>query len=66
LILTIRTTHRPATDLGFLLHKNPSNVHEVDLSFGKDLNSTGQAGPLKNEQDVHLFERVAFMARAGR
>jgi MoxR-like ATPase len=21
---------------------------------------------LKNEQDVHLFERVAFMARAGR
>jgi hypothetical protein len=21
---------------------------------------------LKNEQDVHLFERVAFMARSGR
>jgi hypothetical protein len=21
---------------------------------------------LKNEQDVHLFERVAFMARTGR
>jgi hypothetical protein len=21
---------------------------------------------LKNEQDVHLFERVAFMSRAGR
>lgn len=35
MVLTIRTTHKPATDLGFLLHKNPSRVHEVELSFGK-------------------------------
>jgi len=33
--LTITTTHRPATDLGFLLHKNPERVHEFKLSFGK-------------------------------
>lgn len=33
--LEITTTHQPATDLGFLLHKNPSNVHETPLSFGK-------------------------------
>ena len=26
MLLTIRTTHRPATDLGFLLHKHPEQV----------------------------------------
>ncbi len=25
----------PATDLGYLLHKNPSRVHKFDLSFGQ-------------------------------
>lgn len=35
MLLTISTTHKPATDLGFLLHKNPDRVHQVDLSFGK-------------------------------
>jgi 3' terminal RNA ribose 2'-O-methyltransferase Hen1 len=33
--LSIATTHNPATDLGFLLHKHPDRVHETDLSFGK-------------------------------
>jgi 3' terminal RNA ribose 2'-O-methyltransferase Hen1 len=33
--LSISTTHRPATDLGYLLHKNPANVHVVDLPFGQ-------------------------------
>jgi 3' terminal RNA ribose 2'-O-methyltransferase Hen1 len=35
MLLTISTTERPATDLGFLLHKHPSRVQEVELSFGK-------------------------------
>jgi len=35
MLLTITTTHRPATDLGFLLLKNPDNVHSVDLPFGR-------------------------------
>jgi 3' terminal RNA ribose 2'-O-methyltransferase Hen1 len=35
MLLTITTTHRPATDLGYLLHKNPANLHSFDLSFGK-------------------------------
>ncbi|NLV42503.1 MAG: 3' terminal RNA ribose 2'-O-methyltransferase Hen1 [Candidatus Hydrogenedentes bacterium] len=35
MLLTITTTHRPATDLGFLLHKNPAHVHSLDLSFGR-------------------------------
>ena len=33
--LSIATTHRPATDLGFLLHKNPQGMHETELPFGK-------------------------------
>jgi 3' terminal RNA ribose 2'-O-methyltransferase Hen1 len=35
MLLTITTTHRPATDLGFLLMKNPANVHVVELPFGR-------------------------------
>ena len=34
MLLTISTTHSPATDLGYLLHKNPDRVHEMELSFG--------------------------------
>jgi 3' terminal RNA ribose 2'-O-methyltransferase Hen1 len=33
-MLTISSTAVPATDLGFLLHKNPARVHERELSFG--------------------------------
>jgi 3' terminal RNA ribose 2'-O-methyltransferase Hen1 len=33
--LTITTTHTPATDLGYLLHKRPGKLHTVTLSFGK-------------------------------
>ncbi|HEY4640161.1 MAG TPA: 3' terminal RNA ribose 2'-O-methyltransferase Hen1 [Thermoanaerobaculia bacterium] len=35
MIFTITTTHKPATDLGFLLHKNPSRLHTIELAFGK-------------------------------
>ncbi len=35
MLLTIRTTARPASDLGYLLHKNPSRVQSFELSFGK-------------------------------
>lgn len=35
MFLSIATTHRPATDLGFLLHKHPERVHETELGFGK-------------------------------
>src|SRR5512132_3789615 len=34
MLLTIRTTHRPATDLGFLLHKHPGHVHTREFPFG--------------------------------
>jgi len=35
MLLTITTTWRPATDLGFLLHKHPQRCQSFDLSFGK-------------------------------
>ena len=34
MLLTIRTTHQPATDLGFLLHKHPEHVHTREFPFG--------------------------------
>jgi len=34
MLLTIRTTYRPATDLGFLLHKHPDRVHRREFPFG--------------------------------
>jgi 3' terminal RNA ribose 2'-O-methyltransferase Hen1 len=34
MLLTISTTHRPATDLGFLLHKHPDHVHTREFPFG--------------------------------
>ena len=36
MILTITTTHRPATDLGYLLHKNPAGGPQTfELAFGQ-------------------------------
>ncbi|HNQ89182.1 MAG TPA: 3' terminal RNA ribose 2'-O-methyltransferase Hen1 [Verrucomicrobiota bacterium] len=35
MLLTLSTTHRPATDLGFLLRKNPARAQSFDLSFGR-------------------------------
>jgi 3' terminal RNA ribose 2'-O-methyltransferase Hen1 len=35
MLLTITTTHRPADDLGYLLHKHPGKVQEFPLAFGK-------------------------------
>ena len=35
MLLTITTTHQPATDLGYLLHKHPARVQTFNLSFGK-------------------------------
>jgi 3' terminal RNA ribose 2'-O-methyltransferase Hen1 len=34
-VLTITTTHSPATDLGYLLHKNPASFQTATLPFGQ-------------------------------
>src|SRR6201995_3894021 len=35
MLLTLTTTHSPATDLGFLLHKHPDRVPPFSLPFGQ-------------------------------
>jgi len=35
MLLLLTTTHRPATDLGYLLHKHPQRLHRIDLPFGE-------------------------------
>jgi 3' terminal RNA ribose 2'-O-methyltransferase Hen1 len=34
MLLTISTCHQPATDLGYLLHKNPGRLQTEELPFG--------------------------------
>lgn len=34
MLLTISTDHQPATDLGYLLHKNPGGHHTAEFGFG--------------------------------
>jgi 3' terminal RNA ribose 2'-O-methyltransferase Hen1 len=43
MLLTITTTHRPATDIGYLLGKNPSRSQSFSVAFG----------------EVHVFYPVA-------
>lgn len=35
MLLTITSTHKNATDLGYLLHKNPARCQSFELSFGR-------------------------------
>jgi 3' terminal RNA ribose 2'-O-methyltransferase Hen1 len=35
MLLSLTTTYNPATDLGYLLHKNPARVQSFPLSMGK-------------------------------
>lgn len=35
MLLTLTRKHRPATDLGYLLRKNPARTQSFSLSFGK-------------------------------
>lgn len=35
MLLTLTTTHHPATDIGFLLHKNPNRTQTFDVGFGR-------------------------------
>lgn len=35
MLLTITTTHQPATDLGYLLHKNPARLQTLDVAAGQ-------------------------------
>ncbi len=34
MLLTLSTTHEPATEFGILLHRNRVRVHTTDMPFG--------------------------------
>jgi 3' terminal RNA ribose 2'-O-methyltransferase Hen1 len=54
MFLSIATTHQPATDLGFLLHKHPGRLHEFDLTFGKAFVFYPEAGDARCEAALVL------------
>lgn len=45
MLLTLTTTREPATDLGYLLHKNPAKIQTFNLSFGQARVYYPEAGP---------------------
>ena len=45
MLLTITTTHQPATDLGYLLHKHPERFQSFDLSCGRAFVFYPEASP---------------------
>ena len=59
MLLTITTTPRPATDLGFLLHKHPDRFQSYDLSIGRAHAYNPEAG------DDEAIRRI-FAADIGR
>ena len=54
MLLTVTTTHAPATDLGYLLHKHPGRVQAFDVSVGTRTSSTG--GPSERCTAALLLE----------
>jgi 3' terminal RNA ribose 2'-O-methyltransferase Hen1 len=65
--LSVATTHRPATDLGFLLHKHPGRVHETELAFGKALVFYPEATEARCEAALVLdVDPVALVRGKGR
>src|SRR5271156_4892637 len=45
MLLTITTTHEPATDLGYLLYKSPYRFHSFEQAFGKAYVFYPETGP---------------------
>ena len=44
MLLTLSTTYAPATDLGYLLYKNPARPQSFDLVFGTARVLSGSVG----------------------
>ena len=66
MLLTITTTYRPATDLGFLLHKNPANVRSVDLAFGRAHVFYPEASPERCSATMLIEVDPIALVRKGR
>jgi 3' terminal RNA ribose 2'-O-methyltransferase Hen1 len=67
MLLTLRTTHRPATDLGFLLAKNPARTQTFQLPFGEALVFYPEAGEAACTAALLLdVDPIALIRRARR
>jgi 3' terminal RNA ribose 2'-O-methyltransferase Hen1 len=65
MLLTLTTTHDPATDLGFLLHKNPARAQSFALSFGQAHVFYPEASPERCTAALLLdVDPVALVRRA--
>lgn len=65
MLLTIATTHQPATDLGYLLHKNPDRHHVAELSFGTAHLFYPQASEQRCRADLMLDIDPVGLVRGG-
>ena len=65
MILKISTTHQPATDLGYLLHKNPTRLHEETFPFGKGYVLFPQVSNEKTEMALFLDVDPVGLVRGG-
>ena len=66
MLLTIATSHVPATDLGCLLHKNPAGHHTAELSFGTAHVIYPVAGTARCQAAVLLEIDPVGLVRRGR
>lgn len=66
MLLTITTTLKPATDLGFLLVKHPDRVHEFTVSTGTAYVCYPEAGPEKCTAALILDIDPAALRSRGR
>ena len=66
MLLTLSTTHRPATDLGYLLHKSPGRVHTVELGFGTALVFYTEASDERCTAVLHVEVDPVGLVRKGR
>lgn len=66
MLLTLTTTYHPATDLGYLLHKNPSRTQTEELSFGKAHVFYPEAEPNRCTAAVLLEVDIVALVRGRR
>jgi 3' terminal RNA ribose 2'-O-methyltransferase Hen1 len=66
MLLSVTTTHVPATDLGYLLAKNPARAHTFELPAGRATVFFPEAGDTRCTAVLHVEVDVVGLVRAGR
>ena len=66
MLLSLTTTHPPATDLGYLLHKSPFRSHQFDVTFGKAHVFYSEAAPDRCTANLMLEVDPVWLVRGRR